>query len=155
MHEFQLHCILPVSEINASTSEPSYPDVLEMDSKIRDFDVPNALRMIDHDGVAPTHPKALQQAMVACTREIGMSSSAYPTARLLQIVLTRRHSSPAITPELLHSCHECHGWVQGVDIQIFTVGAGGIHEQLQPPLDCVHVVPMGTGIEHEILAVLE
>lgn len=72
LHDFQLQCMFPVADIVASPTEPSYPDILAMDSKIRDFEVPNVLQMIDHDGVAPAHPKALQQAMVACTREIGM-----------------------------------------------------------------------------------
>ncbi|THH30715.1 hypothetical protein EUX98_g3450, partial [Antrodiella citrinella] len=72
LHDFQLNCILPVTEIVASPVEPPYPDILAMDSKIRDFDVPNTFRMIDHDGMAPAHPKSLQQAMIACTREIAI-----------------------------------------------------------------------------------
>lgn len=71
LHDFQLHCMLPVAEIVATPVEPAYPDILKIDGKIRDFDVPTSLRMIDHDGRAPVHPRALQQAMIACTRETG------------------------------------------------------------------------------------
>ncbi|TCD70534.1 hypothetical protein EIP91_002880 [Steccherinum ochraceum] len=71
LHDFQLDCIIPVAELVASSSEPSYIEILDMDSKIRDFEVPAALRMID-DGVAPAQCKALQQATVACTRETAL-----------------------------------------------------------------------------------
>ncbi|KAH8104572.1 fungal-specific transcription factor domain-containing protein [Cristinia sonorae] len=72
LHDFHLQCMLPVSDIVASPVEPIYADILEVDSQIRDFDVPIALRMIDQDGIAPSHLRALQQATIACTREIAL-----------------------------------------------------------------------------------
>lgn len=61
--QFFAHCQYPVAELINATQPPLYSEVLELDSKIRDFEIPPLLRMVDNDGVAPPHPVGMQQAM--------------------------------------------------------------------------------------------
>ncbi|TFY53095.1 hypothetical protein EVJ58_g9643 [Rhodofomes roseus] len=67
--QFSAHCQYPVAELINATQPPRYSDVLELDSKIRDFEIPQLLRMVDNDGVAPPHPVGMQQALTQCNRE--------------------------------------------------------------------------------------
>ena len=53
-----------------------YPDILGLDSKIRDFEVPSLLQMVDGEGVSAS--EAMQQAMTSCTREIGQLALGLP-----------------------------------------------------------------------------
>ncbi|THH01564.1 hypothetical protein EW026_g1152 [Hermanssonia centrifuga] len=70
-YAFLAQCTIPVLEAVISPQLPNYSDILGLDTRIRNFDVPPSLQMIDNDGVAPSHPLAMQQATTACTREIG------------------------------------------------------------------------------------
>ncbi|EPT05247.1 hypothetical protein FOMPIDRAFT_1155952 [Fomitopsis schrenkii] len=67
--QFFAHCQYPVAELINATQPPLYSEVLELDSKIRDFEIPPLLRMVDNDGVAPPHPVGMQQAMTQLNRE--------------------------------------------------------------------------------------
>lgn len=58
-----------MAELINVTQPPLYSEVLELDSKIRDFEIPPLLRMVDNDGVAPPHPVGMQQAMTQLNRE--------------------------------------------------------------------------------------
>ncbi|CAL1713138.1 unnamed protein product [Somion occarium] len=71
-HNFLVHCMLPVADAVAVIQAPEYTEILGLDGRIRDFDVPNALRMMDQDDMVPPHPRALQQALIACNREIAL-----------------------------------------------------------------------------------
>lgn len=66
---FLAHCMIPVLDAVTATQPTSYSDILGLDSRIRNFDVPPILQMVDNDGVSAS--EAMQQAMAACTREIG------------------------------------------------------------------------------------
>ena len=68
-YSFLAQCTIPVVDAVITPQPPSYSDILDLDSKIRNFDVPPSLQMIDNEGVAPNHPLAMQQGMTACTRE--------------------------------------------------------------------------------------
>lgn len=61
--------MIPVLDCVAAAQPIPYPDILGLDSKIRNFDVPPRLQMVDGDGVSSN--EAMQQAMTSCTREIG------------------------------------------------------------------------------------
>lgn len=67
--------MLPVVDVVSAPQAPGYASVLALDSRIRDFDVPMELRMIDDTS---SHPLALHQAMIACTREVGKSRGSQP-----------------------------------------------------------------------------
>ena len=138
-----------MAQVVATPSEPSYPDILRIDSRIRDFDVPNVLRMIDHDGVAPHHPKALQQAMIACTREIGEYMSFVRRSDCVGVcsLLGYRSASP-IAPELLHFGDERDRRLQGYHCEVRAICFGSVHELLQFNLDGLHSVPVGTRAQY-------
>lgn len=70
-YNFYVQCIHPVVGLVSPPVAPSISEVLGLDSKIREFQVPDVLHMTDGDGIAPSHPLSMQQAMTACTREIG------------------------------------------------------------------------------------
>ena len=61
--------MVPVVDCVSATQPTAYPDILGLDSKIRNFDVPSRLQMVDSEGVSSN--EAMQQAMTSCTREIG------------------------------------------------------------------------------------
>ncbi|KZT73770.1 hypothetical protein DAEQUDRAFT_761749 [Daedalea quercina L-15889] len=72
-HEWRDHflanCQYPAAELINSTQPARYSDVLELDCKIRDFEIPPLLRMVDNDRIAPPHPVGMQQALTQCNRE--------------------------------------------------------------------------------------
>ena len=84
-YSFLAQCIIPVLDAVIVPQPPSYSEILGLDSKIRNFDVPPSLQMIDNDGVAPNHPLAMQQGMTTCARETGASIM---SSFLSQTVLT-------------------------------------------------------------------
>ena len=61
--------MIPVLDCVSATQPSSYPDILGLDSKIRSFDVPARLQMVDSEGVSSN--EAMQQAMTSCTRDTG------------------------------------------------------------------------------------
>ncbi|KAH9936325.1 uncharacterized protein B0H18DRAFT_868423 [Fomitopsis serialis] len=67
--QFLAQCQYPVAELINATQPPRYTEVLELDARIRDFEIPPLLRMVDNDGVAPPHPVGMQQALTQCNRE--------------------------------------------------------------------------------------
>ncbi|KAI0071702.1 hypothetical protein K474DRAFT_1652176 [Panus rudis PR-1116 ss-1] len=71
-YNFHNQCMLRVADYTASMQPVSYRQVLELDSKIRDFEVPDCLRMCDIADGNPPHPQAIEQAMVACSREVAL-----------------------------------------------------------------------------------
>ncbi|KAK7690028.1 hypothetical protein QCA50_006672 [Cerrena zonata] len=70
-HNFLIECMLPVVDVVSAARAPSYISILALDSRIRDFDVPSSLRMMDQDDDS-AHPLALHQAMIACHREVAL-----------------------------------------------------------------------------------
>ncbi|KIP08095.1 hypothetical protein PHLGIDRAFT_391785 [Phlebiopsis gigantea 11061_1 CR5-6] len=69
-HEFLAQCTIPVLDCVTAAQPTCYPDILGLDSNIRDFDVPSLLQMADGEGVSSS--AAMQQAMTSCTREIAL-----------------------------------------------------------------------------------
>ncbi|KZT12061.1 uncharacterized protein LAESUDRAFT_720038 [Laetiporus sulphureus 93-53] len=69
---FLAQCQYPVLELIIAPQPPPYADVLALDTKIRDLEIPPALHMVDTDAGAPQHPVGLQQALTLCTREIAI-----------------------------------------------------------------------------------
>ncbi|KAI0917333.1 hypothetical protein AcV5_007828 [Taiwanofungus camphoratus] len=68
---FLSQCMIPVLDAIVSPVPPSYSDVLGLDAKIRDFEIPPILRLAENGGLAPRHPIGLQQSLTLSTREIG------------------------------------------------------------------------------------
>lgn len=94
-----MQCIIPVLDIVMSPKPANYLDVLDLDSTIRNYDIPTALQMIDNDGVGPSHPLSMQQAMTSCTREIGAHERGDPCF----IKWANGCSRPALLQ--LHKCY--------------------------------------------------
>lgn len=95
--------MLPVVEAVSVAKAPSYANVLALDSRIRDFDVPSSLRMMDQDDDSP-HPLALHQAMIACNREVGKSC----TSQFSSSIASPRFSTPGpptLTPITITDAH--------------------------------------------------
>ncbi|GJE98290.1 fungal-specific transcription factor domain-containing protein [Phanerochaete sordida] len=69
-YSFLAHCMLPVLDRVTSTQPTGYTEILGLDNRVRNFDVPPMLQMVDNDRV--TTNEAMQQAMTACTREIAL-----------------------------------------------------------------------------------
>lgn len=55
-----------------SPQQPPYTDVLDLDAMIRNYEVPQVLRMVDNAGAVPPHPLSMQQVLTLCTREVGL-----------------------------------------------------------------------------------
>lgn len=69
-HKFLSQCMIPVLDAVASAQPIPYPDILGLDSRTRNLEIPLALQMVDHDGITPAHPLAMQQAMLSSTRHV-------------------------------------------------------------------------------------
>ncbi|KAI0345766.1 hypothetical protein BDW22DRAFT_1389654 [Trametopsis cervina] len=67
-NEFLVECTIPVVETTMSVQPVSYKDVLQLDRKIRNFDIPLSLQMVEIDDAPPTHPLGMQQALITCSR---------------------------------------------------------------------------------------
>lgn len=69
---FLAQCQYPVLEMIVSPQQPAYTDVLDLDAMIRNYEVPQVLRMVDNAGVVPPHPLSMQQVLTLCTREVAL-----------------------------------------------------------------------------------
>lgn len=99
-NDFLVECTIPVSEAVMSAQPMPYSDILGLDRKVRNFQIPLSLQLVDSDGTSPGHPLALQQALTACSRYIGAFSIfvAPPHA----IYLSLPSSAVASAQELLY-----------------------------------------------------
>ncbi|KAI0699104.1 fungal-specific transcription factor domain-containing protein [Cytidiella melzeri] len=68
-NDFLVECTIPVVDATMSVKPVPYPEILTLDRKVRNFNIPLALQMVfDTDSPPPTRPLAMQQALIASSR---------------------------------------------------------------------------------------
>ncbi|CCM03523.1 uncharacterized protein FIBRA_05657 [Fibroporia radiculosa] len=125
---FLVQCQYPILELSISPQPPSYLDVLALDAKIRDYEIPTALRMVDNDGVVPNHPTGMQQALTLCTREIAILNlhrSYFTEALRVNEGFTVKHKyAPSVLATYTSSCNlfwainTCYKWDPDLTVRI-------------------------------------
>ncbi|EMD39931.1 hypothetical protein CERSUDRAFT_112176 [Gelatoporia subvermispora B] len=128
MNGFLVRLMAPVLESVICTQPPSYSDVLGLDGKIRDFEVPLHLRMIDNDGLAPKHPLGMQQGMVLCSREtaiLHLHRNYFTQALSVSEGFTVKHQyAPSVLATFSSSCNliwavtTCYRWEPDLVLRI-------------------------------------
>ncbi|KAH7913978.1 fungal-specific transcription factor domain-containing protein, partial [Hygrophoropsis aurantiaca] len=69
-HEFFLECLTPVLTAAISAKQQPYRVVMEVDKKIRNFNIPPTLDIFHSDGVIGNRQLTMQQVLVSSGREI-------------------------------------------------------------------------------------
>ena len=151
---FLSHCMLPILDCVTSTQPTSYTEILGLDHRVRNFDYPTMLQMVDNASLPAS--EAMQQAMVACTREIGTSipvACGPSFSSVPELIIAIRSSVIAPAQELLHTGSDV---VPGLHDQapVRTLGAGGVHKRVHPDLGRRHAVLLGACAEHALHDIL-
>ncbi|OCH85576.1 hypothetical protein OBBRIDRAFT_891076 [Obba rivulosa] len=133
INTFLVRLMEPVLETVISTQLPNYSDVLGLDGKIRDFEVPLHLRMIDNDGLAPKHPLGMQQGMVLCSREtaiLHLHRNYFSQALSVSEGFTVKHQfAPSVLATFSSSCNlmwavtTCYRWEPELTTRILMLWA--------------------------------
>ncbi|KAH7926481.1 hypothetical protein BV22DRAFT_1128172 [Leucogyrophana mollusca] len=69
-HEFFLECLTPVLAAAMSAKQQPYSVIMDVDKKIRDFNIPATLDLFNSDGVTNNRQLTMQQVLVSSGREI-------------------------------------------------------------------------------------
>lgn len=148
-HGFLAHCMIPILDRVTSTQPTNYTDILGLDHRVRNFDYPAMLQMVDSASVTPN--EAMQQAMVACTREIGES----PVHQFVPAIYLYHLCS--VTPSAQELLHAGPDVVAGLHSQtpLRALGPGGLHERVQPNLGRGNPLLVGAYVKHAVHGLLD